>query len=210
MIITRIIFSSGGGEVCLSAEQQDYTISMADARRLGFESLKDEDFPFEYDDEQMLEILSQKLKAIKYCTYLLSFSDKSESCLLRKLHEKKFSIEVCNLALSTLKESGIIDDYSLCLRRLYALSREKLYGPYRLKSELLAKGFNSRDIQNALDDADIDFDSTLKRLFEKLLRTTSADLTDASQIAKFKGKLARFGYSFDAINAVLDSFDAQF
>lgn len=210
MIITRIIFSSGGGEVCLSAEQQDYTISVADARRLGFESLKEEDFPFEYNDEQMLEILSQKLKAIKYCTYLLSFSDKSESCLLRKLRDKQFSVEVCDLALNTLRESGIIDDYSLCLRRLYALSHEKFYGPYRLKSELLAKGFKARDIQNALDDADIDFDLTLKSLIEKLLRTTSADLKDASQIAKLKGKLVRFGYSFDAINSVLDLFDAQF
>lgn len=210
MIITGLIYSSGGSEVCLHTEAGNFTLTLADARRLGFEALNEEDFPIEFKDEQKLELLAQKLKAIKYCTYLLSFSDKSSSSLLKKLREKQYSTEVCTLAMDTLKENGIIDDYALCFRKLCALSREKLYGPYRLKSELLAKGFCIRDVQNALDDAEIDFDATLPELCEKLIRTSKVDFSDMSQVSKFKAKLSRYGYSFDAINTAIDKLLPEF
>ena len=210
MIITGLIYSSGGSEVCLHTEIGDFSVTLADARRLGFESLNEEDFPFEFEDEQKLVLLAQKLKAIKYCTYLLSFSDKSSSSLLKKLREKQYCPEVCTLALDTLKESGIIDDYALCLRKLCALSREKLYGPYRLKSELLAKGFCAHDVQNALDDAELDFDSTLCELCKKLVRTSKVDFSDMAQVSKFKAKISRYGYGFDAINAVIDKLLPEF
>ncbi|MBQ8758744.1 MAG: hypothetical protein IJZ20_03530 [Clostridia bacterium] len=92
MIIIKSYISKGGSEVTLECEYKEkYTITLADAKRLGLSELSDEDFPIDFADDELIEFLSQKLKAIKYATYLLQFSDKSERVLRRKMHEKEYS-----------------------------------------------------------------------------------------------------------------------
>ena len=69
MIIIKSYISKGGSEVTLECEYKEkYTITLADAKRLGFYELSDEDFPVEFKDDGCIEFLSQKLKAIKYAT----------------------------------------------------------------------------------------------------------------------------------------------
>ncbi len=208
MIIKAIKVSSCGGEFTLiSDDNEKYTVSLADAKRLGFENGIDEELPILIDDEERLIFMSQKLKAVKYCTYLLGFSDKSESALKRKLREKQYTAEVIDAALEILADGGITNDGMLCLRKLVSLASTKLYGPVRLKGALFEKGFDSETIKYAFEEADIDFEHNLSLLIEKLASQQNIDFSDRASVEKFKAKLARYGYSFNQISSVLKDFD---
>lgn len=207
MIIVKSYISKGGSEVTLECEfREKYTITLADAKRLGLYDLSDEDFPVEFSDDELIEFLSQKLKAIKYASYLLQFSDKSEKVLRLKMKEKEYSNEVINEALAVMRDSGIVSDENLCLRKYISIANSKLYGPHRIKQELFSKGFNSDDIKNAEMQAIIDFDELCKSLCEKLLKGGKVNLSDRNEKDKFKAKLARYGYGYETISSVLGRF----
>ena len=196
MIITDTKLSAKGGEITLTgSEGECFTISFADAKRLKLSALSEDDFPVEFADEELLEFLSQKLKAVKYCSYLLSFSDKSERVLKRKMREKEYSPEVIDEALQVLRLGGITDDRELCLRKYISIANSKLYGPYRIKSELFAKGFSSQDIKYAEENCDVDFEENIKELFLRLNRMEKLDLSDKAVVSKLASKLVRYGYS---------------
>ena len=204
MIFTSVKVSAGGGEFSFFTEDGSrYTISSADAKRLGLSELSADDMPFGFEDDELMDFLSSKLSAIKYCTYLLSFSDKSEYALKQKMREKGYVGEVAEQALRVLKESGFTDDEGLCAKRYTLIAKSKLYGPHRIKAELLAKGFTAKDINNAALECEVDFEQLLSELVNKLTRTSKVNLSDRKEVLKFKAKLSRYGYGFDTINAVL-------
>ena len=206
MIITDTRLSKKGGEITLIGSLgESFTVSFADAKRLKLSALSEEDFPIEFDDDELLEFLSQKLNAVKYCSYLLSFSDKSESVLKRKMKEKDYSSEVIDEALEVLRGSGITDDRELCLKKYTSLAKTKLYGPYRIKSELFSKGFSSEDIKYAEENCDIDFEENIKELFKKLNRIDKYNLSDKAVFSKLVSKLSRYGYSSCHIKLVTGS-----
>ena len=208
MIIVKSYLSKGGSEVTLECEfKEKYTISRADARRLKLSELSDDDFPVEFPDDKLIEFLSQKLSAIKYASYLLGFSDKSENVLRRKLQEKQYSQEVTDEALKVMRDGGIICDENLCLKKYLSIANSKLYGPARIKSELFAKGFSAEDIKKAQSEANIDFDELCLEMCEKLLKGAKIDFSDRKQRDKFKAKLSRYGYGFDSINSALSAFE---
>ena len=207
MVIIKSYISKGGSEVTLECEYREkFTITLADAKRLGLYGLEENEFPIEFGDDELLEFLSEKLKAIKYASYLLQFSDKSEKVLRRKMSEKEYSSEVIDEALSVMRSSGIISDENLCLLKYVSIANSKLYGPSRIKSELFAKGFGYDDIKNAELLADIDFSSLLEELCDKLLSSGRTDLSDRNQYDKFRAKLVRYGYGFDEIGRVLSHY----
>jgi len=207
MIFTSLKVSAGGGEFSFFTETGDrYTISLADAKRLGLHELGCDDLPVEFEDDELMESLSAKLSAIKYCTYLLSFSDKSESALRRKMREKGYTSQTVDDALEVLRQSGFTNDEGLCLKKYISIANAKLYGPHRIKSELLSKGFSVQDINNAARKCSIDFEELLCELVEKLLPSVKGGFSDRKELMKFKAKLSRYGYGFDTINAVLSRY----
>lgn len=204
MIFTSIKVSAAGGEFSFFTEDGSrYTLSGADAKRLNLHELSKDDMPFEFPDDELIVFLSSKLSAIKYCTYLLSFSDKSESALKRKMREKGYVGEVADEALRVLHESGFTDDEGLCAKKYTSIAKTKLYGPHRIKQELLAKGFSSSDINSAALECEVDFEQLLTELINKLTKSSGIDFSDRNEVLKFKAKLSRYGYGFDTINAVL-------
>lgn len=210
MIINKIYISKGGSEVTLECEfREKYTITLADAKRLGLYDLSEESFPLEFSDDGLIEFLSQKLKAIRYALYLLGFSDKSEKTLRRKMSEKEYTKEIIDEALSVMRDAGYINDESLCLKKYLSIANSKLYGPHRIKSELFAKGFSAEDIKNAEQNAEIDFEELLTSLCEKLLSSGRTDLSDRNESCKFKAKLSRYGYGFDMINSAIRKYGAS-
>lgn len=210
MIITNIFSSAGGGEITLEGEKgEKYTLTLADAKRLGFYEVSDDNLPIEFSNEEMLVFLSQKLRAIKYASYLLSFSDKSEATLKKKMREKDYADDVINEAVESLRKSGIINDESLCLKKYISIAKTKMYGARRVKSELFAKGFSSEDIRNAEQNANVDFYEICEKMCQKLLSSSKADLTDYGQLSKFKAKLSRYGFSFDEINTAISIFSKE-
>ena len=211
MIIEKVYISKGGSEVTLECEfKEKYTITLADAKRLGFYGLSEEDFPIKFEDDELISFLSQKLKAIKYASYLLQFSDKCEKRLRMKMREKEYSDEVIDEAFAVMRNSGIISDENLCLKKYIAIANSKLYGPSRIKSELFAKGFSHEDIKNAEKIADIDFYNLCANMCEKLLSSGRINLGDRQERDKFKAKLMRYGYGFETINTVIADFCSDF
>lgn len=204
MIIKGTYLSKGASEVILDCDfNEKYTITKADAKRLGFLELCEDDFPIEFDDEELIEHLSQKLKAIHYCTYLLGFSDKSVRVLRQKLKEKEYSNEVIEECLDVLQKNGVLNDTNLCRQKYLQIANSKLYGPSRIKNELFAKGFSFEDIKNAESELELDFEELLCELCKKLLKNGRTDLSDKAQLEKFKAKLMRYGYGFSLINSVI-------
>lgn len=203
MILIQAYASVGGNEITFTDEAHEkYTVSLADARKTGLYRLVEEPSLLpEEADEDMLRFLSQKLRCLHYAEYLLDFGDKSKRALLRMLSLKGYETEVCEAALAVLEKNGLIDDERLCADRLQSLANGKLYGPRRLKSELLAKGFSASDVQNALDEATLDYDELLRRLVEKLTRRALPQ--NEKELASLKNKLIRYGYSYDSVSSAL-------
>ncbi len=210
MIVLKSYISKGGSEVTLECEfKEKYTLTRADAVRLGLYELSEEDFPVEFDDG-LIEFLAQKLGAIKYASYLLQFSDKSEKILRQKMREKEYSPKVIEEALSVMRDGNIISDESLCLKKYISIAYSKLYGPRRIKSELLSKGFSQDDIKNAEEKTDIDFDELCRELCEKLLSPGRIKLSDRKEREKFIAKMSRYGYGYETIKSVIGDFPEAF
>ncbi len=209
MILKECVFSSGGNEVTLKGVcGERFTITLADAKK---EALSEpDDFPLEYSDDEYLEFLHQKLRAIKYCKYLLSFSDKSEKMLYKKLCEKEYSNEVASEALKILRESGYSDENEMCKRKALSLAKTKLYGPYRIRAFLSSKGYKKQDIDSALLslEDDIDFYELCSRLAQKLLDNAGAENAYDDIACKIKAKLSKFGYSFEMIRFAFEDYFA--
>ena len=207
MIIIKSYISKGGSEVTLECEfREKYTITLADAKRLGLYGLEEDEFPIEFRDDELIMFLAEKLKAIRYALYLLGFSDKSEKILRMKMKEKEYSQEVIDEALGVMKSSGYLSDEDMSLKKYVSIASSKKYGPRRIKSELYSKGFSDDDIRNAEANTDIDFEALLYDLCEKLLSNGRTNLCDKEAREKFKAKLLRYGYCFDMIDKVLRDF----
>lgn len=207
MILVQATASVKGNEITFGNElHEKYTVSLADAKKTGLYRLveKPEELPEEADDE-MLVFLSQKLKCLHYAAYLLDFGDKSKRALSDKLRKKGYANDVCEAAVAVLEKNGLLDDERLCADKLNSLAIGKLYGPRRLKTELFAKGFGASEIQNALDEATIDYDELLEQLVRKLTRRGLPQ--SEKELSSLKNKLVRYGYSYDRIARVLDDLD---
>lgn len=207
MILVQATASVKGNEITFWNElHEKYTVSLADAKKTGLYRLveKPEELPEEADDE-MLVFLSQKLKCLHYAAYLLDFGDKSKRALSDKLRKKGYANDVCEAAVAVLEKNGLLDDERLCADKLNSLAIGKLYGPRRLKTELFAKGFGVSEIQNALDEATIDYDELLEQLVRKLTRRGLPQ--SEKELSSLKNKLVRYGYGYDRIARVLDDLD---
>ena len=206
MIITSINLSAGENEVFIyGSEGEKFRISAADAKRAGvYKFIEAPELLPEEADEEMLDFMTKKLSCVSYAAYLLEFGDKSKKALTMKLKTKGYDADVCEAALDILEKNGIIDDERLCASKLTTLAKSKLYGPYRLKAELINKGFSSSQIENALDDAELDFDELLRKLVEKL--TVRGFPEDEKGLSSLKSKLSRYGYGYDSISDALSEY----
>lgn len=207
MIITDVFQSEKGNEVTIKTEMGDkYIITLSDAKELGIFGLSDDEFPIEFDDEEYILLLCEKLKAIKYCLYLLSFSDKSKMQLFLKLREKQYSATAIDLALEVLERGGVLDDKEACLKKAQYLANTKFFGPHRIKAYLLSKGYSSDGANFAAFESEIDYESALLSLIQKLSGSKEPHFEDSLQLSKFKAKLARYGYDLYLINKLLSDF----
>ena len=206
MIITSVNLSAGENEVFIYGSQgEKFKITSADAKRVGiYKFVENPDLLPEEADEEMLAFMTNKLSCVKYAEYLLEFGDKSKKALKLKL-KTKYDEDACDAALDVLEKNGIIDDERLCSSKLVSIANAKLYGPYRLRQELIKKGFSSRQIDIAFDDCDIDFDENLKNLVEKL--TLKGLPKDDKSYLSLKNKLIRYGYSYESVASVLGELE---
>ncbi len=198
--------SDRGGEYKIYTDIGEFRISAADYRQLGLPSLEKEDgYPcgIRVLSENHLEFLAEKLSAVKYLSWFLTFGDKSEKALIAKLKEKEFSPEAAQAATELLKKNGILDETAICTRKIRAYAETKGFGPYRIKRELKAKGFTDYSIRAAFELAEneIDFGEVLEKLCKKLV--VRKKITDKN---KLTSSLSRYGYGYSDIKEVIGKY----
>lgn len=205
MIIIRSIRSSGGNEVEIANDcGEKYRLTLADAKRLGVDD--EDNLPVNVDDDEYVAFLDSKLKAVRYCKYLLGFSDKSAKSLLMKMREKEYPDEVCTEALRVLRESGFLNETDICSSKVKSIAASKPYGPYRIRAQLAQKGFAADDIEKALDGCETDFDT---KCFEVLCKMApdSGKMNNPQELLKIKAKLSRYGFSTESIRYAVREYN---
>ncbi|MCR5353674.1 MAG: recombination regulator RecX [Clostridiales bacterium] len=209
MIITGTFLSEGGKEfIIYDEERQKYVISVADAKKTGLYKLcEDEDgLPYEagVEESKNIAFLARKMSCVKYALYLIEFSDKSKRTLLTKLKTKGYEKEVCDAAMEVLESNNVVNDERLCAKKLQRIAETKFYGRYRIKNELIKAGFSVETVENAFENAEIDFDELIERLAQKIMRGKT--INNAADYSKTVAKLQRYGYSYESIKNTLEKY----
>ena len=126
-------------------------------------------------DPDTLEALTkenQRFLALKKALYLLSFSDNSERNLRYKLMRAGFSRDVVDFAIGEVVRLGYINEQRQLERLILTEANSKLFGPMKIVSRLVAKGYSPGDVRVAIealsDSGEVDFDLNRTRLLEKL------------------------------------------
>ena len=86
--------------------------------------------------------------------------------LTKKLLRRGAPLELIHTALDALEEHGLLSETRYL--EVYIHSRVSAgYGPLRIATELKARGIDREAIGNALDEADVNWDEVLQRLFQR-------------------------------------------
>lgn len=202
MRITDVTRSDGGNEYTVKDETGSrYIITAGDLKRLEIPFTgRCEDYPFEMPEEvrEKLYFAANKLRCVKYLQWYISgYGEKSIKRLIEKCRENGYEKEVSESTADLLCEFSVIDETSACERRISAYANEKLYGKYRIRQELSAKGYRRGNIDAAFEKCEIDFYENAVKLYKKLTkRGTPQDIQGKKKLCD---KMVRYGYSFDEI-----------
>ena len=221
MDILNITFTESGNQATLRTDRGYFDMTRADLMEFLQKFLGEDvrsavrpgaelDFlPLFVDDEAEgeLEALTEKLKAIKYASYILGIGDKSEKQLRTKLKTKGYSTRAIDEAFDVLRRNGYICDERTCKRKCELLANGKLFGRRRIISELMAKGYPYSLCEATVDEQEIDFEANLALLYEKISK--GENLLDWEQKKKISDKLLRYGYSYDEINCLFDGIISE-
>lgn len=147
-------------------------------------------------------------RARERALYLMESRDHSYSELFDKL-QKNYSEEICFKVCDSLAGAGVINDRRYAERLCRRLFETKGLGHYRVRQEMRMKGLPDEIIVEVMEEFE-DGDDTLSRLEELVERSFERYLTDRKGVNKVKNALARRGYSYEDINAVLELYDLDF
>ena len=115
---------------------------------------------------------NQKFLALKKALYLLSFSDNSERNLRYKLMRAGYSRDVVDYAIGEVVRLGYINEARQLERLIISEANTKLFGPMKIVSRLVGKGYSPSDVRAAIEalraSGEVDFDTNRMRLLEKL------------------------------------------
>ena len=139
-------------------------------------------------------------RARERAMYLLDYRDYSYSELYKKLLNN-YGEQICYDVCDKLAELGFINDrrYAESLARKYM--EVKKFGYFRAVQEMRLKGLSKELIDEVLSGYE---DTVHERLAELIEKKYLRKLEDEDGVKKVKIALARQGYSYSDINAVLD------
>ena len=157
-------------------ESATYTVNLETYENIG--SLRQGDFI----DEASLDSIKytdEYIRAKKKALSLLAFADNNRRNLLMKLQRADFSREIAETVCEEMVSLGYINE----LRQLEIVilneANGKLRGPMKIIASLSAKGYNSRDIREAMNNltesGGVDFERNAQLLLEKKLTSDDED-----------------------------------
>ena len=134
---------------------------------------------------------------------LISFKDRTEKELRRRLEEKEYNEGEIEETIEFLKNYGYVDDARYARRFAADSVKLKSHGPGRIKTELLRKGIDRDTIEIVLEEMETDPREELEAAMER--RFSSADLGNPKERSRVFGYFARRGYSPHDIWGVINS-----
>lgn len=141
-------------------------------------------------------------RARERALYLIEFRDHSYKELNDKL-EKNYSDEVCQRVMEKMLELHLIDDRKYAEKLARQLIEVKRFGAYRAKFEMRRKGLDKELIDELLEIYD---EGSIERLDVLVEKKYARYLVDRKGVQKVKNALARQGYSYSDISAVLENY----
>lgn len=139
----------------------------------------------------------------------MALRPRSEKEIRERLFQKNFGRATVADTVSFLKEKNLIDD--LKFARLWVESKmsRSPVGSRLLKRELAGKGVAGCLIERVLSDAKVDEGALAGTLAKERLRSLKGLPAEEAK-RKLSGFLARRGFSFDAINGVIEEMNGAF
>ena len=163
-------------------------------------------FPFRDGDAVTEEALAELKKASDaekaYESALRSLTTRAhgEKELLRKLRQK-YDAEAAQNAVDRCKEAGLIDDDAFAADLAEELYRRKAFSPERIGRELEQRGVDKNTAQNAISALDIDRDSGIIQILEKMRITDASPDKDKARAVR---RLINAGYSFPEVKRAIE------
>ena len=140
---------------------------------------------------EIIKRYDEEYRAKKKALSLLSYSDKNECGLKRRLSQAGFSQDVSEKCAEEMVSLGYIDEERQLKRIILNEANVKLRGPMKILPTLIGKGYASDDARRIMrelsDSGEIDFRENARRLLEK----RGVDLADKDEVKKL---LYRNGY----------------
>ncbi len=163
-------------------------------------------FPFRDGDniteEELAELKasSDAERAHESALRLLTARAHGEKELLRKLRQK-YDAEAAQSAVDRCREAGLIDDAAYAADLAEELFRRKAFSPERIRRELEQRGVDKNTAENAVLALDIDRDSGIIQLLEKMRITDGATEKDKARAVR---RLLSAGYSLSEARRAME------
>ena len=155
-------------------------------------------FPYRDGDEiteedlNELQKTSDAEKAHESALHSLTARAHGEKELLRKLRQK-YDAEAAESAVERCREAGLINDAAYAADLAEELYRRKAFSPERIRRELEQRGVDKKIADEAISALDIDRDSGIIQILEKLRITDDSPDKDKARAVR---RLINAGYSF--------------
>lgn len=158
-----------------------------------------------FDSERLATLIREETtrKARDSALRLLSYRDRSESEIRKRLAGNDFPEEIVNEVVGYLARVGLIDDAKFSRDWVKSRTLSKPMGRQRLAWELRAKGVDAPRIEQALAgiDENAEYQMALSLVRKKAEKTDTRDPAFRTRTASF---LRRRGFGWDAIARALD------
>ena len=158
-------------------------------------------FPFRDGDditeEELAELKasSDAERAHESALRMLTARAHGEQELYRKLRQK-YDAAAAQSAVDRCKEAGLIDDEAYAADLAESLSARKGWSPDRIRTELICRGVDKEIAGNAAEALDIDRDSGIIQILEKMRITDDSPEKDKARAVR---RLTAAGYSMGEI-----------
>ncbi len=126
--------------------------------------------------------------------------------LERKLRQRGASPELIDEALNRLAEEGLLSENRFLDSFVSSRARAG-YGPLRIREELAQRGLSRSDIEQALQDAGVDWTDQLREVWRR--KFAGNQPTDMRERAKQGRFLSYRGFAPEQINRLLRGADLE-
>ena len=121
--------------------------------------------------------------------------------LARKLKLRGGDAQMIEVELQRLTEDGLLSEERYLESYVRSRANEGR-GPMRIREELTQRGLARADVDQALSEAQVDWDERMRELWQRRFDGQIVDIKDKAKQSRF---LAQRGYALDAIRSLLDA-----